>query len=119
MDATYKLTDDKMAVYLLSTIDGNGESQMIGILLAHNETFNLLQQMMDAFTSHFDESTLGQTRVIITDKDFTERAVLSKCFHKAQLQLCLFHTLQSFVREVTSAKMSFQPEQRTTIMEIK
>ena len=42
MDATYKLTNDRMAVYLLLAIDGNGESHIVIFFLAHN--FRIITQ---------------------------------------------------------------------------
>ena len=118
MDAIYKLTNDRMAVYLLLAIDGNGESHVVCFFLVNNETRNLITKMVEAFKEKFDEEVTSKTKVIITDKDFTERSVLTAAFPGAQLQLCLFHTMQSFGREVTAIKMSFRPEQRNTVLSL-
>ena len=43
----------------------------------------------------------SNTEVVMTDKDMTERRVVTAAFPQANLHLCLFHTLRSFSREVT------------------
>jgi zinc finger SWIM domain-containing protein 3 len=118
MDATYKLTSDRMAVYLLLAIDGNGESHIVAAFLVAKETRALLQEMMEVFIGYFDPEVVSRTRVIITDKDFTERSVLQSCFPETSLHLCLFHTLWTFSREVTTSKMSIQPQQRQVALSI-
>ena len=45
---------------------------------------------------------------MINDKDFNERAIFKKDFPDAALHLCLFHTLRSFKREITTEKMGIR-----------
>ena len=54
----------------------------------------------------------------MTDKDMTEHTVFSLAFPAATLQLCLFHTLHSFSREVTLDKMGIRAGQRDTLLGI-
>ena len=58
------------------------------------------------------------TKVMMSDKDFNERNVFKKEFSQATLQICLFHTLKSFKREITTKKMSIQPGGRDRVLEI-
>ena len=58
------------------------------------------------------------TKVLMSDKDFNERNVFKKEFPQATLQICLFHTLKSFKREITTEKMSIQPGGRDHVLEI-
>jgi zinc finger SWIM domain-containing protein 3 len=116
MDATYKLVDSRMALYILITIDGNGESDIVTFFLVKNESHATLLGMMKSFAAKFSPETIARTRVALTDKDFTERSVLSEIFPSASLHLCLFHTLRTFGREVTTVKMSLRPEQRDTAL---
>ena len=44
-------------------------------------------------------------RVLMGDKDLTQRDVLARAFPSATLLICLFHTFRSFHREVTAEKM--------------
>ena len=60
--------------------------------------------MAASFKSH--NSNWSQTKVIISDKDFTERMVFKKEFPDASLIICLFHTLRTLKREVTCGSQS-------------
>ena len=48
----------------------------------------------------------------MTDKDMTERTVFALAFPAATVQLCQFHTLRSFSREVMLDKMGIRAGQR-------
>ena len=41
-------------------------------------------------------------KVKLTDKDMTEREVLAEKIPNAALMICLFHTLRTFHREITT-----------------
>ena len=56
--------------------------------------------------------------VVISDKDFTERSVFSEQFPDSTLQLCLFHILRSFCREITCDKLGLRPRERDYILEL-
>ena len=58
------------------------------------------------------------TKVVMSDKDFNECNMFKKEFPQATLQICLFHTLRSFRREITIEKMSIQPGERDHVLEI-
>lgn len=44
-------------------------------------------------------------RVLMTDKDMTEREVFASAFPQAKLLICLYHTFRSFRREIVIDKM--------------
>ena len=115
-DATYKLTDLRMPLYLLMAIDGNGHSEIVGVYLTVNETATSLRQMLAAFKRLND--SWERTSVIMTDKDMTERSVLAEVFPDATLQLCLFHTLRSFKREFSMEKMGLRAGMRDNVLDI-
>ena len=52
------------------------------------------------------------TKFVMSDKDFNDHNVFKKEFPQATLQICLFHTLRRFRREITTEKMSIQPGER-------
>ena len=58
------------------------------------------------------------TRVLMTDKDMTERDVLAAQFPSAELIICLFHTFRSFRREVVVDKMGITSGQRNMCLEL-
>ena len=49
----------------------------------------------------------------MTDKDITERDALAKAFPDATLQLCPFHVLRCFGRELTIDAMSIRSAERS------
>ena len=62
-----------------------------------------LYSMVSAFKKH--NSRWESVRVLMADKNMTERDVLAASFPQAQLLICLYHTFRSFRREVTMDKM--------------
>ncbi|KAK2150736.1 hypothetical protein NP493_2736g00005 [Ridgeia piscesae] len=106
-DATYKLTDLRMPLFLMIGIDGDGHSQVVAVYLTCTETAAALTHMLEP-----------RTEVIVTDKDMCERSVFSVAFPEATLQLCLFYTLLSFSREVTLDKMGVPVGQRDALLHI-
>ena len=115
-DATYKLTELRMPLYLLMAIDGNGHSEIVGLYLTVSETATSLRGMLQAFKKM--NNAWQRTTVVMTDKDLTERKTLAEEFPNAALQLCLFHTLRSFKREFSLDKLGLRPGIRDTVLEI-
>ena len=54
----------------------------------------------------------------MTDKDMNERDVLSEAFPNATLQLCLFHVLRTFGREITVEAMSIRSSEHSVALDI-
>ena len=50
-DATYKLTDLRMPLFLMIGIDGNGHSQVIAVYMTCNETTTALTHMLEVCLS--------------------------------------------------------------------
>ena len=104
VDATHKLTSLNLAVYLFVIEDGLGLSEIIGVgLVAEEEDGTSLRWLMETLKSTNECSSI--TRVIMADKDITERKVFKEVLPDVALNICLFHTLRTFKREVTAAKM--------------
>lgn len=72
--------------------------------------------MVQAFKKH--NGHWNKTKVIMSDKDFNERAVFRKEFPEAVLHLCLFHTLRSFRREITCEKLGIRSGERDHALEL-
>ena len=90
--------------------DGNGQSIIVASFLALNETEATFSKMAALFIKHNPQ--WESVTVIMADKDLTERTVLAEQFPSAQLLICLFHTLQSFRREITLEKMGITAGKR-------
>ena len=74
-NATYKLNEFCMPLYLMLVIDGNGNREIVSVLLISTETKAAMTDMIEAFKSA--NQSWPTISVVITDKDFTERTVFS------------------------------------------
>jgi zinc finger SWIM domain-containing protein 3 len=107
IDATYKLNNLRMSVYLLMSIDGNGQGEIVFIFLTTVETESVITKMVQTFKCV--NPRWVDTKVVMSNKDFNEQNVFKKEFSQASVQICLFHTLRSFKREITTENMSIRP----------
>ena len=116
IDATYKLTELRTLLYVLLVVDGSGNSKIVAIYLTVEESEPSIQDLAETFKKH--NPSWRSTKVIITDKDMTERNVFSKEFPDAVMYLCLFHTLQTFKREFSCEKMNITAGQHEHLLEL-
>ncbi len=93
IDATYKLNELRMPLYLMIVLDSNGQSEIVAAFLTSVETELAITKMVKAFKLHNPSWTA--TTAIVSDKDFTERNVFKKEFPNASLVICLFHACAS------------------------
>ena len=63
-------------------------------------------------------SSWNRTGVVISDKDFTERAVFTEEFPGVSMHICLFHVLRGFRREITCDKLGLRSGERDHILEL-
>ena len=115
VDATYKLLDLKQPVYVLLAIDGHSLSEIVGLFIVAEETGVTIESAVEYFKKH--NSAWERTKLVISDKDFTDRNVFRKC-PGVVLQICLLHTLRTFKREITMDKMSIMSGERNRCLEI-
>ena len=59
--------------------------------------------MMNTFKQH--NEAWNKIRVIMADKDISERDIIKSSIPDAAVLICLFHTLRSLRREITCEKM--------------
>lgn len=116
MDATYKLNDLRMPLYIMIVVDGNGESEVVGSFLVSDETRDTISSMVQAFKQF--NTPWEKVKTVMSDKDFVERSVMRDEFPKASLIICLFHVLRTFRREVTCDRMGLRPAQRDLCLDI-
>ena len=83
VDATYKVNDLRMPLYLLIVENGNGQSEIVGIWVVANESEETIQAMVDIFKDQ--NPKWSDIKTVMTDKDFVEREVFSKSFPEARL----------------------------------
>ena len=113
MDATHKTNNLDMPFYTMATIDGNGETQPVASFLVENEDEESIRCMMQLFKK--GNPNWCKIEVFITDKDMTERNVIKSEIAQVHLQICLFHVMRTFHREVTMEKMGITSTERDTI----
>jgi len=109
-DATYKLLDSRIPVFVLLVEDGNGQSEIVSIGLLVNELHETLKWFFETFQKNNPAS--NNTNVFMTDKDMNERKVINDIFPDAKLMICLFHALRIFHREITCDKLGITPQER-------
>lgn len=116
VDATHKLSELRMLLYVLLAEDGNGESHIVAVWLITSEDAANIRAMTEIFQQHNKEWC--KTVTIMADKDFTERNVFLQQFPMANLLICLFHVLKTFRREITSERVGITAAERYMVLEI-
>ena len=115
IDATYKLNNLNMPLYVIMVVDGNEESEVVTQWLVANEDKVTISHLMDVFAKHNDTT---KAKCIMADKDMVERELIAEKIPSAALMICLFHMLRTFRREITVEKMNLNAAQRLTVLEI-
>ncbi|KAK6169865.1 hypothetical protein SNE40_020840 [Patella caerulea] len=116
IDATYKLNNLRMPLYVLMNVDGNGESEVICLWLVATEDRLTISLLMDKFKER--NPNWVEIGVIMADKDMTERDVLTEKLPGAEILICLFHALRSFRREITTEKLGISIGERNLSLEL-
>lgn len=114
MDATCKLSDVRMPLYLLLVVDRKGE--IVVSFLVSDKTKETISMMVQAFKEC--NTSWKNVKAIMSNKDLVERSAMRAKFPKASLFICLFHVLCAFWCEVTCEPMSRRPPQLDLCLEI-
>lgn len=115
-DGTYKLNDRRMPLIVMLVVDGNGESQIAGLCVAKSENERTFRNLFHEFKDENPNHT--KIEVIMSDKSFASRNAFQHAFPHARHQLCVFHVLQIFNREVTTQKRKCTQGQREEALRI-
>ena len=116
IDATHKLNELRMPLYVLLVEDGNGESQIVSLWLVASEDAVTIRTMTLMFKKH--NKDWSRTLTIMSDKDFGERGIFLQEFPQVNLLICLYHVLRIFRREITSEKMGITAAERLHVLDI-
>ena len=116
IDATYKLNDLRMPLYVLLAVDGNGESEIVCLWIVQCEEKETIASLLVEFKQHNDSWSL--TKCVMSDKDMTERNVIKEHFPQTNLLICLFHTMRTFKREISCDKLGISQGERTLCLEL-
>lgn len=115
-DAMFSLNDRRMPLVILLIVDGNGESQIVGLFLAISEIADILNALLAHFKD--DNPKHNEIDVILTDKGHANLNAVSAQFPNAAHHLCVFHVAQAFEREITTIKRQITIKQRNTCLSI-
>lgn len=116
MPCTYKLNDLRMPLYVLLAIDGNGESEIVCLWIVQSEDKETVTSLLVEFKMHNENWTM--IKCVMSDKDMTERNVITEHFPQATLLICLFHTLRTFRREISCEKLGISQGERVMCLEL-
>lgn len=115
MDATYKLNDRCMPLFLMMIVDGNGESQIVAILIIKSENYDIVSKMSKTFKNQNPKHS--EIKVLLSDKNFADRRAYSEAFPNARLQLRIFHVLHKengyYIATTTTKKQVLANMQRS------
>lgn len=115
-DTTYKVNNKDLPLVLQLCVDGNGETEISNIFVARSESRLCVGAMVDIFKEL--NPAWEKTRVIIGDKDFADRAIYNEKFPAAVLQICLYHVLVNFGREITTTKRNITKQERHAALDV-
>lgn len=90
IDATYKLLELCLHLYIMLAEDGNGQSEIICAFLLLEETEASLSTVAGVFKDQ--NPAWDSIRVLMADKDITEW-VLASSFPGAEILICLSYVL--------------------------
>ena len=76
----------------------------------------LLRAMVQKFKE--ENSRWEDVQTVMTDKDMNERGVFKSEMPQICLEICLFHVLRTFGREITAEKMGITVGERATALEL-
>ena len=113
-NSTYKLNVNDIPLYALIGCDGEGKTRPVSLFLVTDETEETIRNMLELFKA--DNPKWEQIRVVLTDKDMSQRKCFKEAFPQIDLQLCLFHVLRNFNREISCAKHNISSEERNYII---
>ncbi|XP_057320539.1 uncharacterized protein LOC130664581 [Microplitis mediator] len=113
IDGTYNLFKRGYTLMLIVVEDSYLETKVVGVGILANEQRDTLTWFLQCFKNDNIEAS-SLIKCFMTDKDLTERRVISDLFPGIPTLLCLFHTLRTFGRKVTVQEMEISASERIT-----
>ena len=115
-DATYKLNNREMPLFIQSVVDGNGITEIVSLTVCKSESRVVVEFVLECFKKY--NPNWDKVKCVIGDKDFADRVVYKEKFVGVVLQICLFHVLRTFNREITTVKRNITTAQRGIVLNI-
>ena len=117
-DGTYNIFKNNSILFIISIINGENKTMPICFFSTIDETFESLCFFIDFFKSI---NNLNITKLIMTDKDFTERKTLKLFFKYTDFRLCYFHIMKSMnkkIKELFPNEQTLQKKQLKLVKKI-
>ncbi|KAI0222675.1 hypothetical protein LSAT2_026066 [Lamellibrachia satsuma] len=80
IDATHKLTNLRMPLYVFLVLKGNGQSEIVATCLVSSEQRTVIDKMLAIFKSH--NPSWKSTKIVLTDKDMKEVMAMGDFFRE-------------------------------------
>ncbi|XP_065320616.1 uncharacterized protein LOC135928175 [Gordionus sp. m RMFG-2023] len=116
VDATYKLNNYGMPLFITLVVDGNGESQIVSLWLVQSGSYKCVKTMCDYMKFH--NNNLEDLEVIVADKDMADRHAFYDSFPGPSIHICIFHALRIFKREITVDKRNITSSEVKIVLDI-
>ncbi|XP_065320617.1 uncharacterized protein LOC135928176 [Gordionus sp. m RMFG-2023] len=116
VDATYKLNNYGMPLFITLVVDGNGESQILSLWLVQSESYKCVKTM--CVYMKFHNNNLEDLEVIVADKDMADRHAFYDSFPGVSIHICIFHALRIFKREITVDKRNITSSEIKIVLDI-
>ena len=97
------------------TEDSNGQSEVIAVCILVCEDAESIRWMLDVLKKH--NPNWVNITVVMADKDIKERDTVKEVLPDASVLICLFHTLHTFRREISSEKTGITSGERRMCLE--
>lgn len=117
IDGTYNLFKRCVTLMLIVVENAHGETKIGGVGMLANEQRETIKWFINCFKDSNIDAVL-RIRSFITDKDLTERNVIAEVFPNVPMYICMYHTLRTFGRQVTTQSMSISSEKRDTFLKL-
>ena len=116
LDVTYGLNNPHLPLYILCTIGGNNETNIVALFLTNKQSDSSLYACMQLFK---DVNTAwAETKVIITNYSLRERDVLEQLFPTARMQLSMSHLISVFDEEMSRSKYGLPEYMKKRLVEL-
>lgn len=104
VDGTYQLFTRNFTLMLMIVEDHDAHSRIVGLGILANEKRDTLYEFFKCFNDE-NSSSVNNIMCFMTDKDLTEKSVISDLIPGKHMYLCQFHVLRALSREVSSKRM--------------
>ncbi|XP_055308157.1 uncharacterized protein LOC129572236 [Sitodiplosis mosellana] len=108
VDATYNVNDRNMPLQVVMCADGEGEKQIVAMFIIRSENFTVMKSLFECFIE--ENPNADKIETVMVDKHASNLATFPVVFPNAQINLCVFHVKQIFIREVTTKKRNISKD---------